>query len=257
MLLSTTILSREPLHTADPDMVGVWNACDHFMQHLYWYNRRLVTLGPKIEGLPDDHPSKPSCLTALSLLFDSVGNYTEHKRLTVHTLELWRQRGDDSQVANTLLLISGANRLLGLHKDGIRQVEETSEIYGRLDDSLGQARALQKLTKFLYYDGQLDAAEGTASRAIDLSEGSDQLLVCRCYRIRGSVCRAKGETGKALNNFEAALEIASPPNWHDEQFWIHCSLVDLFLRQKGSTMRMLALSVPSCIRPISLSSLVT
>ena len=46
----------------DPDSADVWNACRHFMQHLYWYNPRLVSLGPKVEGLPDDHPFKPLCL---------------------------------------------------------------------------------------------------------------------------------------------------------------------------------------------------
>ena len=221
----------DTLTSINPDSVDVWNACHHFMQHLYWHNRRLVTLGPKIERLPDDHPSKPSCLTRLSLLFDAVGNYVERKRLLVHTLELWRERGSDLQVADTLVLISGANRMLQLHEEGIQQVKEASEIYGRLNVPLGQARALQKLAKLLYRDGQLDAAEGAASRAIDLSDGSDQLLVCRCYRVLGDACRSKGEAETAISHFEAALRIATPPNWHDEQFWIHYSLVELFFGQ--------------------------
>ena len=42
---------------------------------------------------------------------------------------------------------------------------------------------------------------------------------------------SKGETGKAINHLEAALGIASSFNWHDEQFWILCSLAKLFRDQ--------------------------
>jgi len=52
----------------------VWDTCANFMYHLYWHKRRLVVMGPKIEGLPDNHPSKPHCLYHLSELFGSVGD---------------------------------------------------------------------------------------------------------------------------------------------------------------------------------------
>ena len=61
----------------DADSVGAWDAYAHFMNHLYWHKIRLVALGPKIEGLPDDHRSKPRCLFQLSQLFQVVGNHTE------------------------------------------------------------------------------------------------------------------------------------------------------------------------------------
>jgi hypothetical protein len=90
-------------HTHSDD---IWDACAHFMEHIFWHKPQLVVLGPKLEGLPDDHPSKPTCLYQLSRLFDSVGNFAECKRLFVHTLKLWRERGDDFGVAGTLLSLS-------------------------------------------------------------------------------------------------------------------------------------------------------
>jgi hypothetical protein len=80
--------------STDADSNDVWDTCAYFMEHLYWHKPRLVMLGPKFEGLPDDQPSKPKCLYQLSRLFRSVGNYVEYKRLLGHTLELWRGQGD-------------------------------------------------------------------------------------------------------------------------------------------------------------------
>jgi hypothetical protein len=54
----------------DPNSDDIWDACTNFMRHLYWHKPRLVMLGPKLEGLPDSHPSKPECLFQLSRLFD-------------------------------------------------------------------------------------------------------------------------------------------------------------------------------------------
>ena len=218
--------------TIDASSVDVWNACCHFMEHLHHYSKRVVTFGSKIEGLLDDHPSKPQCLTWLSLLFGSVGNYVERKRLLIHALELWRERGDDSEVAETLVLVSGANRQLGLEKEGIQQVKEALEIYQQLNDISGQAYSLQKLALLLHHDRQSDAAEDTALRAVSiLLRGGNQLHLCQTYRTLGDVCRSKGKIKKAINHFEAALRIASPPNWRSELFSIHRSLAGLFFRQ--------------------------
>jgi hypothetical protein len=86
----------------DANSDEVWAACYHFMEHLAWHKRRLVVLGPKIEGLLDDHPSKAKCLLRLAWLFHAVGRYPESEQLLSHALKLWREQGDDFWVAETL-----------------------------------------------------------------------------------------------------------------------------------------------------------
>jgi len=213
----------------DASSAGVWNACVGFMGHLHWHKPRLVVLGPKIEGLPDDHPDKPECLVELSRLFQSIGNHVEEKRTITLALKLWRERGDDSWVAETLGLLSAANWLLGLHGEGIPQAKEALGIYEQLDNKFGQAESLRELASLLYSDGQLDAAEEAASRAINLSVEGDQYTLCSCYRRLGNICRSRGETEKAINRFEKALGIASYFNWNHHLFGIHYELVELFL----------------------------
>jgi len=207
----------------------LWVVCGNFMNHLYWHKPRLVTLGPKIEGLPDDHPSKPECLLELSLSFESVGNHVERKRLLIHILKLRRERGDNFHVAETLRFISRANLMLGLLKEGIPQAKEASGIYEQLDHKSGQAQSLRELVSLLYDDRQLDAAEEAALRLIDLPTEGDQFTLCDCYRLLGKICRSKGETEKAINHFEKALGIASSSSWNDLLFWIHHNLVELFV----------------------------
>ena len=214
----------------DAKPVDLWDTCAHFMNHLYWHKPRLVVLGPKIEGLPDDHSSKPECLFRLSKLFDSVGNHVEEKRLLVRTLEFWREQGDDSEIAEILRFISSADRWLDLYKEGIERAEEALEIYKQLDDIQGQAQSWQQLAWLLYDDGQLDAAEEAASQVIELlSDEDDKFPVCECYRLLGNVCRSRGEAEKAIEHLETALGIASTFNWHDQQFWNHYSLAQVSL----------------------------
>ena len=213
----------------------VWDACSNFMRHLYWHKPRLVMQGPKIEGLPDRHRSKPQCLYQLSWLFGSAGNYTECKRLLFHSSRLWREWGDVFQVAEALRFMSKANWLLGLHEEGIQQAREALKIHERLNDVAGQARSLQQLARLLHRNGQLDAAEEAASTSIDLlSDKGDQYPVCECYRVLGNICHSRGEREKAIGHFEAALKIASFFNWHGHLFSNHCSLAELLFIENRS-----------------------
>ena len=216
----------------DTSSENVWDACAGFMHHLYWHKPRLVVLGPKIEALPDDHPSKPQCLEDLSWLFHSVGNRIERKRVLTYTLKLWRERGDDHWVALTLSYLSNANRLMGLEEEGIWQAREASEIFERLGNTVGQVECLISLARLLHDDGQLDTAEEAAYRAIGLlPEKGKQLNVCQGHCVLGDIYSSKGEAEKAAHHFEIALAVASSLNYHTELFWVRFSLADLFSRE--------------------------
>jgi tetratricopeptide (TPR) repeat protein len=189
-------------------------------------------LRPKIEGLPDDHRSKPGCLVMLSQLLYLVGNCVESKQLLIHTLKHFRERGNDHQVALMLDLLAHANLLSGLYKEGIQQAEEALEIHQRCNNVSGQAYAWQSLALLFCQDNQLSAAEEAASRSIDLLQGdSEQFIVCQGHRVLSDVCCSKGEAEKAINHLEVALKLASSSNWQSELFWIHRSLAELFLDQ--------------------------
>jgi tetratricopeptide (TPR) repeat protein len=216
----------------DANSDDVWDTCANFMGHIYWHKPRLVVLGPKLEGLPDNHPSKPECLFELSRSFDSVGNHLECKRLLGHALKLWRERGNDLKVAQTLKLLAYANQQLHLHKEGIPQAKESLEILERLGDISGQALSLQQLAWLLYHDDQLEAAENAACQSINLlPDNSEQFAVCQGHRALGSIYRSKGEAEKAINHLEAALRVASSSKWRGELFWTHFSLAELFCDQ--------------------------
>ena len=219
--------------TIDTNSDGIWEACINFMAYLYWHKERLTTLKPKIEGLPDGHRSKPECLFQLSRLFESVGNNVERKRLLSQALKLLREQGSDRDVATALMQLSEANRLIGLHTEGIQQAEEASRILKRLGDTVEQADCLIKLAVLLSSDKRFDAAEEATSRAINLlPEKGEDFRVCESHRALGDIYQSKGDTKKAIHHFEVALRIASPFNWHDDLFWIHYELADLF-RDEG------------------------
>jgi len=215
----------------DKNADDVWKACAHFMDHLYWHKRRQTVLAAKINDLPDDHPSKFDCLLKLSLLFRTVGNDVEQKRLLSHILGLERERGpgNDVRVAVTLEWLSETNRMLDLYEEGIEQAKEALEIYARLGDTTSQASCLVYLARLLQFDKQLDAAVNAAARAIKLlPQRGKEFLVCKSHRVLGNIYFDKGKREMAIHHFEIALGVASPFNWHDQLYWIHLSLAQIF-----------------------------
>ena len=216
----------------DPNSEDVWKACARFMKLLYWHKPRYTVLRPKVEALPNNHPSKPECLFELAVLSGWVVNHAEQKRLLSHALELQRERKTHNRVALTLTMLSDANRQLGLYKEGIDQAKEALEIYERSGNKQRQARCLNHLARLLYSDKQLGAAENAAIRTIELLPNKGQeFQVCRSHLVLGNIYCSKGERENAIHHFEAALEIASPFNWHHPLFWIYFSLAELFLNE--------------------------
>ena len=214
----------------DADSEDVWDACDKFMDHLYWHKPQPVIVGSKIEALPDSHPSKPYSLYFLSRLFTGIGNWTERKRILIQSLGLWRERGDDYRVADTLISLSDANRGTD-PQEGIRQAREALAIFGRLGEREKQAEGLLVLASLLRTDEQLDEAEEAVTRAMVLSENGDQLKLCQGHKALGYVHRSKGNREKAIHHFEASLRIASLLDSHHDLSKTHLALASLYFEQ--------------------------
>jgi len=216
----------------DANSKDVWDACAEFMDHLEWHKPRSVMLGPKIEMLPDNHPSKAECLDKLSLLLGAIGNQAERKRILTRTLNLRREQGDDFEVARILCDLSAANRGMGLYKEGIEQAKESLEIFKQFGYTANRALSLISLARALHGAKQLDAAEEAASLAIDiLPEKGEKLRVCEGHRTLGEIYGSKGDTEKAIYHLEVALEIALSLNMDNNLFWVYRALAELFSRE--------------------------
>ena len=221
--------------TIDADSEDVWDACSHFMMHLYLYKPRLVILGPKFEALPDTHPDKPDCLLFLSRMFGWVGNWVEQKRILtqIQSSGFWREEGDadDYLVAETLFNLSDANRQMGLYEEGIRQAREALEIFGRLGETQKQAYCLIVLALLLREDEQLDAAEEAATHALDLSENYGHWYLCPSHHVLGAIHWDKGNMEKALQHYETSLRIASSINLRHWLSQSHFFITHLYLHE--------------------------
>ena len=210
----------------------VWEACDHFIEHLFYHKQRLTVLKAKIEGLPDGCSPRLGCWYKLGWLFFTVGNFVEAKRLLTHALA-HRREGRDDQFARILQLLSIVHRKMGLYEEGIGQAKEAIEVYERLGDTKGQAECLSVLADLFRVDKKLDAAEQAALRGLDLlPEKGWEWQLCGSHLVLSFIFRSKGEMEKAIHHNERVIRIASPFGWKYHLFWAHNSLVDLF-RIKG------------------------
>ena len=210
----------EVFTSTDANSDDVWDACCRFMDHLRWHKPRLTALEPKIRELPDDHLLKPQCLFGLSQLFESVGNYQESRSLQLLTLELWRMRGRDSEVAEIVLTLSETSRKLDLYQEGAHQARESCEMFRQPGSATGEERPLRQLAP-LYSDNQLELAS-------PLTNESNQRQECQLYRALGHILQSQGKIEKAVDRFQVALAIATYWNWYAQQFWILHDLVELF-----------------------------
>ncbi|KAF9785562.1 hypothetical protein BJ322DRAFT_1109000 [Thelephora terrestris] len=217
----------------DADSDDNCDTCANFMMHLSCHEPRSTALRPKIEGLPDKNLSKTRCSFEPSQLSRLAGNDMDGKRPLAHALKIGKEWGNDEQVALTLRHLAEAERILGLHGEGIQQLREASEIYEILGLIEGRAKCCNYLARFILEDQQLNAAEEAGSHAVNLF--LDQGRGFWVYDSRHSPGRAyhlKGERKKAVRHFEAALGSVAPSDWHNQLFWIHRSLAELCAADK-------------------------
>ena len=213
----------------DTNSGEVWDACANFMRHIYWYKPRQTVLRAKIEGLPDDHHSKPRCLFELARLFEASGNFARAKHFFAHALKLERERGDDLWIAYNLDSLADSNRRLGLYEEGISQAKEALGIFERLGRRKEQALCLVTLAWLLFGDEQLDGAEAALNRVVNsLPEKGEEYPLYQSHRLLGNIYHSKRAREEAVRHLETALEIASTHNWGSELFWVHFDLAWLF-----------------------------
>ena len=69
-------------------------------------------------------------------------------------------------------------------------------------------------------------------KQLDAAEKGKEYLLCDIHWTLGKIHQFKGDKKKAIHHFETTLRIASPLNLHNELFWTHNYLADLF-RDEG------------------------
>ena len=209
---------------------SVWEACANFLVHLRWHKLRPTVLGSRIEGLPDGHLSKPRCLAQLAWMLDSLGNYSETRRILTCIIKLWKKRGNDYVVAETLKSLASVNMRIGDCVEGISRAKEALAIYEKLGDRVGLVDCLHRLALLYVHDNQVDAAEDLSSRTIDLPpDGPSQTQLYEHHHTLGHISHRRGDTKAAIDHHKKAFGIARSLNSHEKQTGILACLVGLFL----------------------------
>ena len=127
----------------------------------------------------------------------------EGKRLFVHTLKFWKERGNNLWVVEASVDLSNANRLLNFPEEEIPQAKEALEIYEWFNRILGRSQSLQ-----------------TRCHHRRSCIPSDRFLVCKGGRVLGDICHSRDKADKAISHLEMALRVASSSNWYYQLFWI-------------------------------------
>ena len=195
----------------DPNSENVWYACGFFIQHLQVHKPRLIVLGPKIERLPDDHPSKPHCLFHLSMLFGDFGKVFEQKQLLIHAIKLWKDGKELDRMVQALVELSIVNWKLKLYDEAIKQAKEATVLLPKhIKNPRTQILYSIKIAASLVQCGQVDAAEEIISHVVVFLQKNEQpSLAALCHGVIGSLYYVKGDGDKAIEHLERTARINS------------------------------------------------
>ena len=213
----------------DTEPANVWGACYQFLNHLAEYKPRPVILGPKIDTLPETHPSKAECVCALATLFSVLGDFSVARRLHLHELRLWQKHGNELNGAIALTRLADTNRLLGNTQEGIGQAEEALRVFERLEEKCWQGHCL-KIIAWGYVDcRQLRGASRCVDRLFALlRNGSDKGLLRSCGRILAAISVQTGNLSDAKEILESTLEVPLLLGDAHSQFWITHRLAEVY-----------------------------
>lgn len=156
-----------------------------------------------------------------------VGRYEESKQSLVHALKLCEGRGDLRLVGGILSALSVVTPC----EEAVQLRSAALRIFSQLGDGEAVAACYVGFASSLEGDGQIDAAEIIASRALTLlpKEGR-QHLIRQCHQILGHVHFFKGDEEKAIEHLEMALAMALSHNWVDGILHARSSLAMLFVK---------------------------
>jgi tetratricopeptide (TPR) repeat protein len=124
-----------------------------------------------------DHPqadarSRAEAALKLSRALRSASDMRESLAASQRGLELARELGDDSRVANSLQSLGTAQRDLGLREASLASLREALAIYERLGETRGMAIACGNLALTLSDGGESNETLAGFRRAIELCRNS-------------------------------------------------------------------------------------
>ena len=212
------------LTSIDANSESAWDACWHFMIHLFLHKPRLPVFGPKVEALPDGYPSKPQCLEGLSSLCSVIGNSAGSRRLLSHALKLHRERGDDDRIASTLLRLAAIESSSGFCEKGIQQAREAMAIFHRLGNMVDVVLCLTGLSRLFRHTNRPDEADECEAQVIRLAgalvPAVDPVSRNFLHTSLAAVYYNKGDTEKFIFHSGACLGVGTS---RTNRFDSHCT----------------------------------
>lgn len=136
------------------------------------------------------------------------GSSSEARKIYEPVLATLRSRGDSPQLGYVLNALSEVASAEGNYDEGISRAQEAADVYHRLGEAKGEARALNYRGIAEVQRGFYGAARGTLSRALALSRSAGDLeSQTRILNNLGTADFYPGDYLEALRAYESALDI--------------------------------------------------